>query len=237
MKTVAIIKIAGKGTRIHSSVPKQYIEVNGNPVFVHTLIRFNNCKAIDDICLVCDEEHMEYVKSKCKEMNLNKVVFFSVGGKNGNASTFNGFVSFKDSLDDDDIIVSHDGVRSLVTNDLINDSVDVAKKYGAAIASYKTSGNILFKDDNCRFIHRDQIFVAQTPISLKKSIMTRCYDFFINQSEEAQDAYAGLDDIVFSLGIPMFKSKGDSLNFKITTDNDLVMFKALMEKNNDSKQS
>ncbi len=231
MKTIAIIKIAGKGTRINSNVPKQYIEVNGYPVFVHTLIPFNNCEVIDSICLVCDEEHIEYVQKKCKELKMNKVTFFSVGGKNGNASTFNGFITIKDFLNDDDIIVSHDGVRSLVTDDLIRDSIEVAKKHGAAIAAYKTSGNILFRNDNCQFIGRDQILVAQTPISLKKSIMSMCYDFFIRQSEDTQEKYAGLDDIVFSLGIPMFKSLGDSLNFKITTDNDLIMFKALAEKN------
>ena len=174
MKTIAIIKIAGKGTRINSNVPKQYIKVNDQPIFVYTLTPFNNCKLIDEICLVCDEAHMDYAKEKCEEFHLNKVKYFCLGGKNGNASTFNGFSLVAPTMDDEDIIVSHDGVRALVTEDIIEDSIKVAKEHDAAIASYQTSGNVLFRDDNLKFIGRGEILIAQTPISLKKKIMDKC---------------------------------------------------------------
>ena len=142
-RRIAIIKIAGKGTRINSNVPKQYIEINGCPIFIYTLKPFNNCELIDSICLVCDSEHMDYVKKQCEKFNMNKVTYFSVGGKNGNLSTFNGYSVVKDSLNDDDIIVSHDGVRALVTEDLIVDSIMKAEEHGSAIASFRSSGNIL----------------------------------------------------------------------------------------------
>ena len=139
MKAIAIIKIAGKGTRINSNTPKQYIEVNGRPIFIYTLMPFNNCKLIDAICLVCDRDHMEYVKEQCQKYALTKVNYFCFGGNNGNASTFNGFNAIMNELDDEDVIVSHDGVRALVTEELIEESIKTAMKGGAAIAAYQTS--------------------------------------------------------------------------------------------------
>lgn len=234
MKTFAIIKIAGKGTRVNSSVPKQYIEVNGRPIFIFTLIPFNESDHVDVICVVCDAEHMNFVRKKCAEFGIEKAKYFCVGGKNGNASTFNGYNAIRCDLQDNDIIISHDGVRALVTEEIIADSVNVAKNYKAAIAAYSTTGNILFKDSEYKYIKREKILIAQTPISLIKLNFDRCASFFKTKDVNSQDAYAGLDDIAFALNIPIYKSKGSSLNFKITTDNDLIMFRALVEKKSDS---
>lgn len=230
-RRVAIIKIAGKGTRINSNVPKQYIEVNGCPIFIYTLMPFNSCELIDSICLVCDSEHLNYVKDQCKKFNMVKVKYFCIGGKNGNISTFNGYYKVKDILQDDDIVISHDGVRALVSPELIIDSIRKAEEFGSAIASFKPSGNVLFEDDDTRFIGRDDIYIAQTPISLTNKIMKECYSYYFDKEESIQNKFVGLDDIIFLLGHSIAKSKGDTLNFKITTDSDLIMFKALIENN------
>ena len=235
MSNIAIIKIAGKGTRINSSVPKQYINVKGKPIFIYTLDVFNRCPSVDSICVVSDSEHLDTVKEQCAFFGINKARYFCIGGANGNLSTFNGLKLLESILSDNDFIISHDGVRSLVTEEIIEDSIRVAKEYGASIATYQTSGNILFKNDNLRYISRNDILIAQTPITISKKHMEACMRYYHNLDKEKQNEFAGLDDVILALGIQLGKSFGDSTNFKITTDNDLKMFCAIVGDNYDNQ--
>ena len=116
MKNLAIIKIAGNGTRIHSDVPKQFIEVNNKPIFIYTLESFEKATLVDAISIVASEDWLRYVKDKCKEFNITKAKFFCIGDKKyGNGSTFNGYKAALDSEYFPDYIISHDGVRALIT--------------------------------------------------------------------------------------------------------------------------
>lgn len=232
MNIYALIKIAGKGTRISSFIPKQFIKVKNKCIFQYTVEAFENCNKITKICLICDEDHLNFVKDLCNKNKYNKTTFFAIGGETGNQSTFNGYMKIRDLVKDDDLIISHDGVRSLISNAVIEDNINTAIKYGSAIATYQTSGNVLFKDDNNKYLKRSEVFIAQTPICINKNVMENCLRYYSNLSETEKIECAGLDDLIFSLNIPLYKSKGDSLNFKITNDNDLLMFKALKHENN-----
>ena len=98
MKNLAIIKIAGKGTRIHSDVPKQFVEVNGKPVFIYTLEAFEQAELVDAISVVTSKDWLNFVIEKCKKFKITKAKYFCLGDKKyANGSTFNGYKAALDN--------------------------------------------------------------------------------------------------------------------------------------------
>ena len=151
MKNLAIIKIAGKGTRIHTDVPKQFVEVEGKPIFIYTLEAFEKSNLTDAISVVTSQEWMDFVIEKCKEFNITKAKFFCLGDpKYGNGSTFNGY---KEALDNDyypDYIISHDGVRALISPEDIDGCISkcINSDNGISQMSKELVGSIIFRNDH-----------------------------------------------------------------------------------------
>jgi len=233
MKNLAIIKIAGKGTRIHTNVPKQFVEVHGKPVFIYTLEAFEKSKLTDAISVVTSEEYLDFVKETCKKFNITKAKFFSLGDpKYGNGSTFNGY---KEALDNDyfpDYIISHDGVRALITPEDIDGCIEkcIDSDNGISQMAKELVGSILFKNNHWEVINRNEVLELATPIILKNKIFNRLYTYYQTATDEQKEKWFGLDTMFmeeFAHCITPYVS--DKINFKITTDSDLQFFKDLIE--------
>ena len=236
MKNLAIIKIAGKGTRIHTNVPKQFIEVHGKPVFIYTLEAFEKSNLTDAISVVTSKEYLDFVKDACKKYNITKAKFFSLGDtKYGNGSTFNGY---KAALDNDyfpDYIISHDGVRALITPEDIDGCIEkcIDSDNGISQMSKELVGSILFKNNHWEVINRNEVLELATPIVLKNKIFDKLYIYYQTASDEQKEKWFGLDTMFmeeFAHCITPYIS--DKINFKITTDSDLQFFKDLIEMRN-----
>ena len=233
MKNLAIIKIAGKGTRIHSDVPKQFVEVHNKPIFIYTLEAFEKSKLTDAISVVTSKDWLDFVINKCKEFNITKAKFFSLGDpKYGNGSTFNGYKAALDSGYFPDYIISHDGVRALITPEDIDGCVEkcVYSDNGISQMSKELVGSIIFKNDHWNVINRNEILELATPIVLKNRIFDKLYNYYQKSTEEQKERWFGLDTMFmeeFAHCITPYVS--DKLNFKITTDSDLQFFKDLIE--------
>jgi len=233
MKNLAIIKIAGKGTRVHTSIPKQFVEVKNKPVFIYTLEAFEKSELTDAISIVVSKEWLDYVIEACKKFKITKAKFFSLGDpKYGNGSTFNGY---REALKNDyypDYVISHDGVRALITSEDIDGCIKTCMNSESGISqmSKELVGSILFKNDHWKCINRNEVLELATPIVIKNKIFDRLYSYFQQASDEQKSKWFGLDTLFmeeFAHCITPYVS--DKINFKITTDSDLQFFKDLIE--------
>jgi len=233
MKNLAIIKIAGKGARIHSDVPKQFVEVCEKPVFIYTLEAFEKSKLTDAISVVASEEWLNFVIESCKKFNITKAKFFCIGDKKyGNGSTFNGYKEALDSGYTPDYIISHDGVRALITSEDIDGCIKkcINSDNGISQMSKELTGSILFKNDHWNVINRNEVLELATPIVLKNRIFDKLYNYYQKATDEQKEKWFGLDTMFmeeFAHCITPYVS--DKINFKITTDTDLQFFKDLIE--------
>ena len=237
MKNLAIIKIAGKGTRVHTSIPKQFIEVKGKPIFIYTLEAFEKSKLTDAISVVTSKEWLDFVIESCKKFNITKAKFFCLGDKKyGNGSTFNGYKAAIDMEYFPDYIISHDGVRALITPEDIDGCIEkcINSDNGISQMSKELVGSILFKNDHWNVINRNEVLELATPIVLKNRIFNKLYTYYQKATDEQKEKWFGLDTMFmeeFAHCITPYIS--NKINFKITTDNDLEFFKILIEGKNE----
>lgn len=223
-----IILAGGVGSRLKSSIPKQFIEINGCPIIVHTVQKFEINPNIDNIVIVCLENWIEYTKNIVEKYKLSKVTNIIAGGATGHISTRNGIYSLKDTLSDDDYVIIHDAARPIVSQTSINDLIEVAKKNGNACSAVSCYETVLLTENRLSGkdqIDRDKIIRVQTP---------QCYKFDLIRSLYEQADRDKLDDFVYAnilalhYGVEIFFSKGSNNNLKITTKEDINLFKALL---------
>lgn len=232
---IALLTAAGSGTRMHQDIPKQFIHVDNKPVIIHTMEAFQNHPSIDAIIVVTIDSWSDVVKAYAKQFNITKLKWVVPGGNTGQESIWNGLKTIKEEVDEDEIVVMiHDGNRPLVSSEIISDSLATYKKYGNACAVIPCT-EVVFESENgltsCKSTDREKLFRTQTPHTYK-------LDDIINAHKKAQTL--GLTNTAAScmlmkeLGKTTYFSKGSEENIKITTLEDLRIFKALLHTKNDS---
>jgi len=220
MKVVALIVAAGVGRRMNAKISKPFIPIFGKPIIAYTLEKFEQCKFIERIYLVVNRKEKDlYLKDIILKYNFTKIQELVEGGKTRQDSVYNGLKA----LDaDTDIVVIHDGARPLIEEKLIQDSIEAAQKYGAAILAIPVKDTIK-KSKKYMFINgtldREKIWRAQTPQSFK-------YDIILSAYKKAyQDKLWTTDDaaIVERYGHKVKMIIGSEENIKITTPFDIII--------------
>ena len=222
----------GSGTRIKTSaIPKQFIEINGQPIIIYTLKNMLKAERFDYIYIAVREDYMDYLKKQVEDnVSQKEKVRIIEGGKERIDSinnVTNAIVS-DNGLRDDDVIVIHDAVRPFVTEKILNDSIDCAARYGACVCGlpcadtklHSKSGDIV--DDIPK---RSELFSGQAPDSFR---LKHFIDMKNNLTEEQKKIITGTSQICTFNNQPIYIIEGDAINFKITTDSDLVMVKHLL---------
>lgn len=234
MKNVAIIFAGGIGQRMtNATKPKQFLEVNGKPILVYTLEKFQRHDMIDSIVLVCVEDWIDYAKTLIKRFELNKVVAVIPGGANGHQSRFIGLRKVKE-LHEEAIILLHDGVRPLIDYETIKNSIETAKEKGSAVVSTPATETVAM--DNGKggwtIVPRENCSAMRAPQSFYLSKILALYERTENE---------GLDDFIDSATIMQFYGEditiinGPAENIKITTPLDYFMFKGILETQNNKE--
>ena len=230
-KTTAIITAAGTGKRMDSAIKKQYLELFGKPILTHTIEKFEKIDKIDDIILVCPKEDIEFVKVEIIEKyNFTKIISVIAGGKERQHSVFNALQSTKCRYDD--IVLIHDGVRPFVSEDSILNSIENAIEFGAAVVGVRPKNTIktLRSGSINETLNRDELFSVQTPQVFQFDIIKNCYE------KAFEDKFFSTDDSAlvekYADHIQVTPVEGDYFNIKITTEEDLIFAKAILEKNN-----
>jgi len=220
---VAIIVAAGSGTRFGSSVPKQFLEINGKPLLIHTLERFEFCPAIDEIILVLPAEEIEDFQSITRKFNLKKLSKIVSGGAVRAASVFKGLKEIDSELAE--IVAVHDGARPLVTTEEITKTIEMARQAGAAclVASVTDTIKEIADGKIIATIDRAKLRRALTPQCFRYEILKRAF-----AENEIGEAVTDECFLVENLGYEIAAVEGSARNIKVTTPEDFVLAESLL---------
>ena len=229
MKNIALIIAGGIGSRMGQDIPKQFINVHDKPVIIYTLEAFQKHPQIDAIEVVCLDGWHDVLKAYAKQFGITKLESVVSGGKNGQDSIRNGLHDIKERYKNiDDIVLIHDAIRPMVSADVITDNIRVCRQYGNAITVVPCTAAMLKTYDSLSTVEqipRDNLKITQTPQA-----------FFLQDICEAhKEALAkGITNSVASctmyieLGKKLYMSRGSEKNLKLTTSEDIEIFKALL---------
>ena len=226
---VVILTAAGFGTRMHQDIPKQFLHVNNKPIILYTMEAFQNHPLVDAILVVTLEAWMEVLKVYAKEYGITKLKWVVKGGDSGQESIFNGLKKLKNELSDDDVITVHDGNRPLVTSEIISNSYATFNKFGNAVATIPCT-EVVFESDDGLSSHvsteRERLFRTQTPHTYRYDDIYKAY---VEAEKRDIKGMAATCMLMKELGHETYFSQGSEINLKITTQDDLMIFKALLE--------
>ncbi len=221
MLEYALVVAGGKGTRIKSALPKQFIELNGKPILLHTIEAFYRYSTSIKIVLVLPEDDFSIWKSICDKFNFTMPITLQKGGDTRFQSVRNGL----DLLEGDGLVAIHDGVRPLVSEDIIGASFRLAAIHKCAVAAIRLKESIRITDqDTTKAVDRSKFRLIQTPQTFDLQLIKKAYQG--KEDESLTDDASVAEKAGYSISL----FEGSYENIKITTPEDLIVAKALMDK-------
>ncbi|MGK9370010.1 2-C-methyl-D-erythritol 4-phosphate cytidylyltransferase [Melioribacter sp. Ez-97] len=225
MKVYAIIPAGGTGTRINAPVPKQFIRVNGKEIIAYTLEKFQKSSIINKIIVAAHKDYIGRLEDLRDKYSLDKLKDIVAGGTERQFSVYNALNSIDDASDDD-IVIVHDAVRPLVTEAILNSSVNAAIEFGCFVTAIKAKDTLIEGNEFVySYADRSKYFYAQTPQGARYGIFKEAF------KKAAADNFLGTDEstLFHRNGNKVKIVEGSSLNFKITTGDDLKLFELLLK--------
>ena len=233
MAAAGIVLAGGKGSRMQSDVPKQYMELLGKPLLYYALKAFEESD-VECVVLVTAEGDEAYCRKELVErFGFTKVVSIVAGGAERYASVWNGLKCLREQADyaEPDYVLIHDGARPLVTAELINRLIAETEQYGACVAGMPVKDTIQMTDEGGAITltpKRDSLWTAQTPQSFEFSLAYDAYERLMQESE------INVTDDAMVVGlyhdIPIQMVRGSYTNMKVTTPEDMVLAEAFLRK-------
>lgn len=215
MTFVALVTAAGSGSRMGADMPKQYLDMNGLPVLVRTLLAFETHPLIDWVVLTVPPGDEGVCRSRLlKPFKLGKVCAIVEGGASRQISVLNGLETAAES----DVVVIHDGVRPLVSQDIITSTIKAAQTSGAAVACVPVLDTVKKKrGSHLKTISRADLWLAHTPQTFRTALILEAH------RKAAREGLDGTDDcsLVEAMGHPIVVVEDSRENIKITTPEDL----------------
>ena len=227
---IAVIFAGGSGNRMHTkSRPKQFLEYSGKPIIIYTLELFDNHPMIDGIVVACLEEWIPFLEKMLKKFEINKVRKIVPGGETGQDSIYNGLSAAHElSKEDDDIVLIHDGVRPLITEQTITDNILKVREEGSCITCIPATETFIVNhpDGNLEIPSRADSLIARAPQSFYlKDIL----DAHERARKENRHDFIDSCTMMHHYGKSLGKVIGPMENIKITTPTDFFLFKAMVE--------
>ncbi len=224
---IAIILAGGTGSRIGASIPKQFIKIFDKEILVYTLENFQKNNNVDAIEIVCHKDWINYTKDLTKKYNFTKIKWIVEGGSSFQESVMKGIYNLEDKISLSDIVIISFGVSPLTTDDIINDSIKTCQIHGNAIASEDIVLCTCIKDNEystTKGILRETIKGFSNPWTFKFGEVLEVY-----KECERRNIIKTIEphttSLYFALGKKLYFSKSNSLNIKITTKQDIEIFK------------
>ena len=227
---IAVIIAAGVGHRTGQHVPKQFINVLDKPIIVYTLEKFQNSKNVDAIEVVCLKGWEEVLKAYALQYGIAKLKWIAPGGSSSQESIYSGLKAIENECDESDIVIIHDGIRPMVEYEILDSCIEICKKHGNGITALPVYEQIFRAYDETsskEYIPRDSLRILQTPQAYRYKEIKEAYDKAFECKIGIQSsAYA--NTMMTELGKTLYFSKGSSKNIKITTKDDIEIFKAML---------
>jgi 2-C-methyl-D-erythritol 4-phosphate cytidylyltransferase len=224
MKVFAIIPSGGLGKRVNSPLPKQYLKSNGKEIIAYTLDVFQKSDLIDGIIIAAQKEFFDLLEDIKVKYSFSKIISITESGKERQNSVFNALRSIQAGKND--FIVVHDAVRPNLSQDILFNAVETAKKYGSSVVAIKAKDTLINGDEFVNlYVDRKEIFFAQTPQVFRYEILSEA------MKKADENEFIGTDEsmLVHRSGYKIKIVEGSSLNFKITNIDDIKLFTTLSE--------
>ncbi len=228
MANIALIIAGGAGNRMHQDIPKQFITVNERPIIVYTLEAFEKHPQIDAIAVVCIEGWDQVLWAYAKQFNITKLKYMVPGGKNGQDSIRNGVYELEKYFEKDDLVLIHDAIRPLVSAEIISDNIRVAREYGNAVTVIPCAEAMMQTENGMESTGsypRDRLKRTQTPQAFH---IGEICDLHRRALEAGITNSVASCTLKIEMGEQVYFSTGSEKNIKLTTVEDIDIFKALL---------
>ncbi len=225
---VALIIAGGSGRRMENEVPKQFLNVNDKPVIIYTLEAFQNHPDVDEIGVVCIEGWHEILHAYARQYRIGKLKWIVNGGENGQGSIRNGVYEAEKRYAPEDLILVHDAIRPMVSQEIISDCIIQCRQYGSAVVTVPCNTAMLRRtkqDSSGEVVPRDQLAMTQTPQAFPIGVLADAHRRALEKGITNSVASCTL---MIELGETVHFSIGSETNIKLTTQDDLKIFKALL---------
>lgn len=219
----AIILAGGRGKRMGKGISKQYIEIAKKPILFYTIKRFMNCDEIHKIILVLPEDEIDFCKTNVIDKYKLKVDKIVPGGSERQDSVYNGLKY----IDDEDIVLIHDGARPFVSEKIIKEGIKYASVFGAAASGVTPKDTVKIKDKegfSQETPVRDKLVAIQTPQIFKGNIIKECH----SKVKKAKINVTDDTMVVEEYGNKVYLYEGEYTNIKVTTPEDLILAEYLV---------
>ena len=238
MNNIAIIIAGGSGSRMGQDIPKQFINVYDKPVLIYTLESFQRHPLIDAIEVVCIDGWHDVLWAYAHQFNISKLKWVVSGVNTGQESIRNGVFNLEDKAGDDDIVIVHDGIRPLVDAEVLTDVIKTAQRYGNGVTSLPYNEQIFIvnpEDEKTtkRYIPRETLRRVSTPQAyVFKRLDSAYHEAFEKKIGIYGSAYT--NTMMVELGETLYFAAGSDKNIKLTTKDDLELFKGYLKMDKDT---
>lgn len=228
---VALIIAGGVGSRMHQEIPKQFINVYDKPVIVYTMEAFQRHPMVDAIEVVCLDGWHDILRAYAKQFEITKLKWVISGGKTGQESIRNGVYFLEDKCSPEDIVIVHDGIRPLVDDTVLSDVIIKCEQYGNAVTAMPYNEQIFVADDEIstvKYIPRETLRRVSTPQAYQYGLLDEKYhEAFEKEIGIYGSSYT--NTMMVELGVRLYFAAGSDKNIKLTTTDDLELFKAYLK--------
>ncbi len=226
---IALIIAGGSGQRMHQDIPKQFINVYDKPVIIYTLEAFQNHPEIDAIAVVCIEGWEGFLRAYANQFGITKLMYVVPGGENGQGSIRNGVYELEKHYGPEDIVLIHDAIRPMVSPEIITDCIHKARKYGSAIATIPCAEAMMQTEDgvvSTGSYPRNNLKRTQTPQGFP---IGKICDLHRRALAAGVTNSVASCTLMIEMGEQVHFSAGSEKNVKLTTVEDIDIFKALLK--------
>lgn len=232
MKNIAIVLAGGRGSRMKTEVPKQYLLMGGKPVIYYSLAVFQKCSRIDEIILVCSREDVEKCRRDIVEYyGFSKVKRIVPGGKERYHSVYEGLKAAEEC----GYILIHDGARPFIDEEMVNRVLDELPGCRACVVGVPVKDTIKLSDDGgyvAQTLPRERLWSIQTPQSFEYQLIRKAYDKLAERDPLEVKITDDAMVVEYIAGIPVKLVEGSYENMKITTPEDLLLAEMILSRDN-----
>lgn len=224
---IAVLLAGGTDSTFKMDIPKQFVNVYNRPIIVYTMQIFQNHPEIDAIMVACLNGWENMVNAYAKQFAISKLKWVILGGGCGQETSKFAVDKLMESCSPDDIIVIHDAIRPMVSDEIISDSIYTCKKKGMGVAAVTSMDNVMMTDDGVTgklSISRYAFRRIQTPQTYYLGELQRAHKEAVDKKISGE---IDTNNMISRLGCKVSFSKGSDTNLKINTVEDVAMFKAL----------
>ncbi|MBZ0313076.1 IspD/TarI family cytidylyltransferase [Clostridium butyricum] len=228
---IGLIIAGGTGQRMGKQIPKQFLNVNDKPIIIYTLEAFQKHPNIDEIGVVCIDGWHDILKAYARQYNITKLKWVISGGNNGQDSIRNGVDEASNRYKETDLLLIHDAIRPLVTEEIISDCIVQCENYGSAIVTIPCTTAVLRINDgednkSNEVVPRNELAMTQTPQAFPIGRLKWAHEEALRRGITNSVASCTM---MIELGEEVHFSQGSETNIKLTTQGDLEIFKSILK--------